>query len=334
MRQAVTRFAARLGKQPLLIQGAGGNVSWKEDGALWVKASGIWLSEAEEKDIFVGLDHAHVQRLAANGAGDFTPAMLAGQRLRSSIETALHALMPQKIVVHCHAVDVIVHTLIAAGQERLAKLLDGLAWAWVDYVKPGPQLAAAVRDAIERRGVAPDVLVLDRHGLVVAGESVEAVDALLRGVMRRTAIAVGHPPLNEVAPQTAAAWRAAGYRPSGVGVVQRLATIPDALARVRNDWVLYPDHAVFLDPVATIYDDSDTPENFTRAAGKPVCIVVPGVDVMISETAMPGQRAMIECYGEVVRRLPGEGRVIGLDDAQVAELIDWDAEKYRQLVNA
>ena len=35
------------------VQGAGGNTSVKENGVLWVKASGYWLSEAFNKNIFV-----------------------------------------------------------------------------------------------------------------------------------------------------------------------------------------------------------------------------------------------------------------------------------------
>ena len=42
-------LSADLGRNPLLVQGAGGNTSIKEDGLLWVKASGTWLSEATEK---------------------------------------------------------------------------------------------------------------------------------------------------------------------------------------------------------------------------------------------------------------------------------------------
>ena len=38
------------------VQGAGGNTSVKENGVLWVKASGYWLSDAQNNNIFVPLD--------------------------------------------------------------------------------------------------------------------------------------------------------------------------------------------------------------------------------------------------------------------------------------
>ena len=35
-----------IGDDSNLVQGAGGNTSYKENGEMWVKASGKWLSEA------------------------------------------------------------------------------------------------------------------------------------------------------------------------------------------------------------------------------------------------------------------------------------------------
>src|SRR4051794_11050527 len=52
------RMSARVGANILLVQGAGGNSSVKRDDVLWVKASGAWLSEAKEKNMFVPVELA------------------------------------------------------------------------------------------------------------------------------------------------------------------------------------------------------------------------------------------------------------------------------------
>ena len=46
-----------LGKNLDLIQGAGGNTSVKVNEALWLKASGYWLSDAKQKNIFVPVNY-------------------------------------------------------------------------------------------------------------------------------------------------------------------------------------------------------------------------------------------------------------------------------------
>ena len=49
-------LSARIGADPLLTQGAGGNTSLKIDGTLWIKASGTWLAHALERRIMVPVE--------------------------------------------------------------------------------------------------------------------------------------------------------------------------------------------------------------------------------------------------------------------------------------
>lgn len=48
----INLLSALLGSNPLLTQGAGGNISLKEREQLWIKASGLWLSQAMKKKRF------------------------------------------------------------------------------------------------------------------------------------------------------------------------------------------------------------------------------------------------------------------------------------------
>jgi nucleotide-binding universal stress UspA family protein len=103
--------------------------------------------------------------------------------LRPSIETSLHALLPHRFVIHTHSVRTIALAIRADAEERLAERLDGLAWAWVPYVFPGLPLTRAIRDTIDSRPI--DIIVMGNHGLVVAGDDLEATASLLLEVERR-----------------------------------------------------------------------------------------------------------------------------------------------------
>lgn len=334
-RQAAVHYSANLGSNPKLVQGAGGNVSWKDGDTLWIKASGTWLSQARDKEIFVPLLWSAAKEQAQSGTGDYASCVIGESTLRPSIETALHALLPQPVVVHCHAIDVIAHSVMQGGKDSLGHLLQGMNWAWVDYVKPGPDLAAAVAAQVQEAGTPPDVIVLANHGLVIAGADVEAVDALLNEVLQRTAIEVNEDALKPVDASVAGEWKQAGYEPFGNALVQQLVMREDLLQHARQNWVLYPDHAVFLGGAAVVFEGNMTPQAYVAEYAKPpVCVIVPGEDVMISDLANNGQRAMIQCYADVVHRLAGKSDVVGLNREQVAELLDWDAEKYRQQLNA
>ena len=140
-------FSARVGSEPLLVQAAGGNTSLKDGGVMWIKASGTWLKDAASHDIFVPLDHAAIlQGLAKNDPAceactAFVRTDLNSTGLRPSIETTVHALMPQRVVVHVHCVNTIAWAIRADGEQRIAERLKAFDWAFIPYARPGLPLA-------------------------------------------------------------------------------------------------------------------------------------------------------------------------------------------------
>ena len=128
---ALKKLSARVGSDPLLVQAAGGNTSLKQKGVMWIKASGTWLRDAGTLDIFVPVQHeALLAALARNDPAcesctDFVMADLNATGLRPSIETTVHALMPQRVVVHVHCVNTIAWAIRSDAEQRLAEKLKG-----------------------------------------------------------------------------------------------------------------------------------------------------------------------------------------------------------------
>ncbi len=313
-------LSARVGADPLLVQAAGGNTSLKEDGVLWIKASGTWLKDAASRDIFVAVDHALLMSALARGdaAADACTAFvrrdLNDSGLRPSIETSVHALMPQRVVVHVHCVNTIAWAIRRDGQEQLAGLLREWAWAFVPYARPGLPLAVAIAAAL-RPGV--DVLVLANHGLVVAAPSVGAAQDLLARVVSaltrpaRDLVAPSRPALEAMSEGTP-------YRPATNDQTHALATDPFALALAETR-VYYPDHVVFLGVgVAT-----------DLTAGAPL-VAIPGLGVLVRGDAKPAVEAMGRCLADVLRRADPDAPLVALTGQDIDRLVNWDAEKYRQ----
>ena len=100
-RKLVSDFCQLISNDELLVQGAGGNVSWKEDNTLWVKASGTWLENVNtESYICSGLLLNTINSEIKKNNYDFKPEPINKSSLKPSIETILHALMKEKYVVH------------------------------------------------------------------------------------------------------------------------------------------------------------------------------------------------------------------------------------------
>ena len=123
--EALRLLSARIGADPLLVQGAGGNTSVKHGEIMWIKASGKWLSEAAREDMFVPVHFKPLLAALREGHPDAERAQkfIAGGHdangLRPSIETSVHALLPQKIVAHVHCVS----TIALAPQASKVRLI-------------------------------------------------------------------------------------------------------------------------------------------------------------------------------------------------------------------
>ncbi|MDR7032036.1 class II aldolase/adducin family protein [Mesorhizobium sp. BE184] len=324
-------LSARIGADPLLTQGAGGNTSLKIDGTLWIKASGTWLAHALERRIMVPveieplLDAVHSVDPAAEQAHRFTIASLNPSGLRPSIETTVHALMPQRVVLHVHCVDTIAHAVRKDCIEQVTPRLEGLNWAYVPYARPGLPLALAIA---ENSTSGPDVLILANHGLVVAADTVARAEALLAEVKNRLRIEPRlTPPADlERLPELAGA----DYRLPASQAAHAVATDPVSAARAAGR-AMYPDHIIFLgDGPAIARPGENAKAVAERFGAPPVSIVFPGMGVLMRNDAPPGADAMVRCLADVAARLPADARVRVLTPDEYLQLTDWDAEKYRQ----
>ncbi len=328
-------LCARVGRDRLLVQGGGGNASWKEADTLWVKASGTRLSEAEEKSIFVPVDLQPVRERLQKGDFSTQPKAADGGSLRPSIETLLHALMPQKYVLHVHAIDPL--ALLVGRNPRAvfaAALPSDIAWCLVDYFKPGADLAQAVSEAADDLG-AMDAVMLANHGIVVAAETVSELDKKLARIIEcvRQPVQLTAPENSSAASLPAAL--AEHYAWSKDQDLDVLAWDAAALDTAKTAWVLYPDHAVFLGPRAVCCPlerlGGEAPALIEKG---PDFILVEGEGVLVSSTATQAAREQLLCYADVVVRLRTDSAPVPLADADVADLLDWDAEKYRQSLAA
>lgn len=324
-------FSARIGADPLLTQAAGGNTSLKNGDTLWIKASGTWLAHARERDIMVPVRTAPLIAAVERGepqaeqAEIFTIAEGNPSGLRPSIETTVHALVPQRVVAHVHCVDTIALAIRDDAEAVLGEKLAGLNWAFVPYRRPGLPLAMEIA---EHRGQRPDVLVLGNHGLVVTGDTVADAEALLtrvKAMLRQDARPAREADLSGLLERAGSHYRLPADAES-----HAVATDARNLA-IAAGGSLYPDHVVFLGVGSVVArDGEDAAAVATRAPSAPMMILFPGLGVLMRQDATAGADAMARCLADVTRRVAADAPVHYLSEAENHELLNWDAEKYRQ----
>jgi len=308
-------FSARLGRDPLRVQGAGGNSSIKDAGVLWIKASGTELADAATRDIFVAVDLSAARAEAQGRTGDGSckaTVLDPAQTLRPSIETTFHAALDWPVVAHTHSIAALTHAIAPEGRAAAAEKLAGLGAVIVPYAKPGLPLTQAIMARVRPE---TRVILLANHGLIVCGATVVETAAVMDEVEARLTLA----------PRELGASAPTGAPPAGFDWTAESWIARDArTAALARAGSYYPDHVVFLGPALPVADH----------AASPPAILVRGHGVALRHGATASQRAMLRCLSDVLSRLP-EGwtpRPIG-PEAEAA-LLDWDAEKYRQALAA
>ena len=180
------------------VLAGGGNTSWKDEGTIWVKASGVQLAGIDE-DGFAGLDcgmlldtlqKTYPEDDAAREAAilsDIMTARLKGQESRRpSVECVLHALFPYKYVLHIHPALVNGLTCAQNGAEH-CEAMFGRELVWVPLTKPGYILSKLCDELFRTReretGCYPKAALLQNHGIFVAADSTEEIDKIVAGIM-------------------------------------------------------------------------------------------------------------------------------------------------------
>lgn len=311
--EALVAASARIGADPLLVQAAGGNTSVKLADTLWIKASGQWLADAGQRDVMVPVGLGALRAAYAKG-DDVENAqrfLIGSGTLRPSIETAMHAMLPHKVVLHVHCVETIAVAVRHDAEAVLADKLAGLDWCFIPYIRPGQPLADAVT---ARPG--HSVYVFGNHGLTVGADDVDTATSLIETVHERLA---GYLRPVRSADQAELGRVAAGtdYEPAPE-TVSALGTDPANLAISRTG-SLYPDHVIFLGRAVSERIEDGAP-----------LVLIPGTGALLRKDASPAARAMAQCLADVTRRIPPEAPIHALAAEDEAVLLGWEAEAYRK----
>lgn len=326
----VIEFCAQIGTDALLVQGPGGNVSWKEEGVLWIKASGKWLADAKSSEIFVPVSLPPLQNALAKSDFTIVPAAMSSSQLRPSIETLLHVLMPHKIVVHLHPVEMLAHLVRNNQKEAIARYIgQEINWIYVDYAKPGADLAEAVSHQLVNAPAA-DVIFLGNHGVLIGGEDIKEISLTLNRLTSSLKTDTAPYSALHAAQSSVVPYALTNYQICADLQLNQLALDERLAKRLRTSWALYPDHVVFLGAEPVILDAFTQPGDLEHISlAKPPFIFVIGHGVYESNDVTLAQKSQLRCYYDVVIRQPTDDPLTTLSQKQVFELVSWESEKHR-----
>lgn len=189
--QTIVNISNKYGANPDYVLAGGGNTSFKDERYLYIKGSGTTLAtitadgfvRMEREKLRAMLDRDYSKNEAERERevlSDLMEARARGEEnKRPSVETLLHNLFDKTYVVHLHPA---LSNGLCCGKsgESEAMRLFGSRAVFVPLTKPGYILAVAVGEALReyrsKNGKDADIVILQNHGIFVAGNSEKEID--------------------------------------------------------------------------------------------------------------------------------------------------------------
>lgn len=156
-------FSRDIGRDSLMVQGPGGNTSYKDETIMWIKASGTKLSDAEVEEIFVGVLIENGETLSSEG------------ERKPSIEKDFHLLIPFPFVIHTHSFRALAIGIAQDFEIRMRELPE---IAIVNYARPGKDLCNLLSQSIDF--TKHKAAILQNHGFLTWGNTMEEAYFILK----------------------------------------------------------------------------------------------------------------------------------------------------------
>lgn len=301
---------------------------------MWIKASGTWLANATNSELFVPVELdpllAALQEddRRAEKSIDFVRESLNANNLRPSIETSVHAVLPHKVVLHIHCVDTIALAVQTQAEQIFETVLKEFDWLWVPYFRPGLPLSRYIAAHLDTN---TNVIVLGNHGLVVAADSVDEAADLLE----RVRAAVKQPERDAPAFKSDALLALCNnthYEPSKCMETHAVA-MDETACNTATGGSMYPDHVIFLGSGTQVVSPYVSIEGVVaQLESQPSSIVVPELGVLMHTDANASQHAMARCLSDVCLRVSAHASIRYLSMDEEYQLLNWEAESYRQSI--
>lgn len=337
------KYSKEIGSDATMVHAAGGNTSIKLDDTMWVKASGKWLMNSQTEELMVPISISKIKTFLENNnsiESDLQKSIdlsLSPKGLRPSVEAPIHAVLDFKFVFHTHDININALAVQKNSQQIFEKALSGLNWKFVPYVKPGIELS---RQLLAIKSHTDNIFILENHGLVICGHNLNEIKKLIAEVRLRLKIKINKPLIidQEHLIHSKINLKNSGYSFCNDKFINNLAFYQPWIEKLSKGVVL-PDFLIFLGPnfVVLNHNDKDLLDKLKKLSDVPLpfnsCVILANNGVLIRDDALKGTIEIAQSVYELMCRISDTADLKYLNEKQTGELINWEAEHYRQKLN-
>lgn len=316
----------KLGKNFNYVQGSGGNISVKDSSRIIVKASGKSIAKIRDEDIFVKLNLKKILNNINNKQFTLEDCVIESKQSRPSIETYMHAIIPQKYVFHFHTISILKYLIFNDYQNKiLNRIKNKFNVIFIDYHKPGYELGLIIKQNLAKSQKEVDIFFLKNHGIIIAASSIERSRNIINFIDQNFKIkSVPKFPNNF------------HNELSLNNFYQIIPSYLNSLAfkyykYLKKFWPIYPDNVVFLGSIPNIFSSI---ELFKKEKNKDHYdyVIIKNVGVYINISATSNITIHLMMFYLILNNINCNNSVSVINKKSVHNLINWDAEKYRKFL--
>ena len=179
-----------------------------------------------------------------------------------------------------------------------------------------------------------NILILENHGLIVAGDDIEDTYKLLLKIHEKLDL-IRNEKLGLDYPEKIT--NIGGYIHKNTDKYKLFSTQNEKLFSLFSK-SFYPDHVIFLGPgIPTFSEENEANEFIQNLKRKninlPPYLIIKNKGLFENTLAIPAAKEMIDCFLEVLLRIDLSKSFKFLSSHQESELLNWDIEIYRQSIN-
>jgi len=368
--QDLVRVSRLFGANPDYVIAGGGNTSYKDEGKIWIKASGTSLATIDESG-FVSLSREKLKLIATRKystdpllrenevKADLHKAILYPKELRPSVETSLHELINYRYVVHTHPTKVN-GVMCAIGAREHCKDMFGDNALFVPYTDPGYILFKVVAEGIrafeDMQGRQPQLIFLENHGIFVGADTTEEIEVIYAELMAiiETRLYLRLPgtekfilssPIVDQIEGLHAGF--AGFKAIGMNseLIDHFVTDEHTFSKANKSFT--PDDIVYCKAHYLYIPEKESDTDLMEVAAKevatyldhygylPKVLALQGQGIIAVEESLKSARNVLDVYENILKisfYSENFGGPKFMTDQQIAFIDNWEVENYRRKI--
>ena len=330
----LSEFCNKVGKDFFLVQGVGGNVSYKSNDKLIIKASGVSLKDALNNNIFVNINLNTFKTSFSQGEKfkNININFDDKSNIRPSMETLMHIVIKHKFVIHLHAIEALTYLVRNSAEQDLSRKINFTDnYLIIDYKMPGKDLAMEIFEKLINQSKKINIFLLKNHGIIFSGDCLSEINLDLCKFLK---VLKTKPKRFKKINKDLKKKITKHHTLISDSSLMKLVFDEKLFWCLNNRWNLFPDQTVFLGSKPYIFNSL---KEFLEIAHKMQnsieLVFIKNEGIFVKKSFDTNKLEQLKCFYEILIRQEDFSKICTIPKKEIEKLINSKDEKYRAALN-